>query len=228
MRYYNFTLEGAPNGGWSTQLASGGYDFAAPLLEMDISIGAADQHGTLGTVTIWGISIDTIKQSKNFYNKKFSLSAGMSPGLPLATAQASQRGQLCSGTIAATYSQWQGVDQNIGFILTGSPGSPQTPPPFNNNNTVPPRNLVLNWRKGAPLGQALQQALQTAFPSFKAVVNVSPKLVAPQDNIHYSETLASFGAAARGLDRLDAEGPFNGRQGQARRHHKGRRRCAAC
>ena len=84
MRYYNFRLEGAPNGGWSTQLASGGYDFAAPLFELDISIGAADQHGTLGNVTIWGISIDTIKQSKNFYNKKFSLSAGMSPSLPRA------------------------------------------------------------------------------------------------------------------------------------------------
>jgi hypothetical protein len=27
------------------------------LLEMDISVGAADQHGTLGNVTIWGISI---------------------------------------------------------------------------------------------------------------------------------------------------------------------------
>ena len=48
MRYYDFKLEGAPNGGWSTQLASGGYDFAAPLFELDISIGAADQHGTLG------------------------------------------------------------------------------------------------------------------------------------------------------------------------------------
>jgi len=30
----------------------------------------------------------------------------------------------------------------------------------------------------------------------------------------------SIGAAVRGLDRLDAEGSFNGRQGQARRHHK--------
>src|ERR1700686_3146269 len=28
----------------------------------------------------------------------------------------------------------------------------------------------------------------------------------------------SIGAAVRGLDRLDAEGSFNGRQGQARRH----------
>ena len=37
----------------------------------------------------------------------------------------------------------------------------------------------------------------------------------------------SIGAAVRGLDRLDAEGPFNGRQGQARRHHKGRRRSLA-
>jgi hypothetical protein len=40
--------------------------------------------------------------------------------------------------------------------------------------------LVLNWLKGTPLGPALQQALQTAFPSMKAVVNVSPQLVAPQ------------------------------------------------
>ena len=37
----------------------------------------------------------------------------------------------------------------------------------------------------------------------------------------------SIGAAVRSLDRLDAEGPFNGRQGQARRHHKGRRRSLA-
>ena len=37
----------------------------------------------------------------------------------------------------------------------------------------------------------------------------------------------SIGAAVRGLDRLDAEGAFNGRQGQARRHHKGWRRSLA-
>jgi hypothetical protein len=98
MRFFDFKLEGAPNGGWSTH-PGGRFDPGAPLLEMDISVGAADQHGTLGNVTIWGISIDTIKQSKNFYNKKFSLSAGMAPGLPLATAQASQRGQLCSGVM---------------------------------------------------------------------------------------------------------------------------------
>ena len=91
MRYYDFKLEGAPNGGWSTH-PGGRFDYAAPLLEMDISIGAADQHGTLGNVTIWGISIDTIKQSKNFYNKKFSLSAGMAPGLPLEAGRGEVRG----------------------------------------------------------------------------------------------------------------------------------------
>jgi hypothetical protein len=53
LRFYDFKLEGAPNGGWTTH-PGGRFDPGAPLLEMDISVYAADQHGALGRPLNWG------------------------------------------------------------------------------------------------------------------------------------------------------------------------------
>jgi hypothetical protein len=127
----------------------------------------------------------------------------MAPGLPLASAQAPQAGQILGNgdAIKAVMSSFEGLTQNIGFVLGGNPASQQTPPPFTQSNQVPPRNIVLNWRKGTPLSDALKQTLQAAYPEMTTNVSVSPQLVAPQDNIGYYESMSAFNGAIRAVSR---------------------------
>jgi hypothetical protein len=202
MRYWKFTLEGAPRGGWSSHY-NGQMDPGAPLVEFDITVGPQDQSGTAGFINVWGQPVSLIKASQSFYGKKYSLSVGMGPGLPFATAQSSQAGQILgtAATITSVMSSFEGLTQYVGFGLGGTPESKQTPPPFTASNQAPPRNIVLNWRQGTPLSQALKQTLQTAYPEMKSTVSVSPQLVAPQDNIGFYESMSSLNSAIRAASR---------------------------
>jgi hypothetical protein len=65
MRYWKFTLEGAPHGGWSSHF-NGQMDPGAPLVEFDISTAAQDQAGTAGYITVWGQPVSLIKVSQGF------------------------------------------------------------------------------------------------------------------------------------------------------------------
>jgi hypothetical protein len=198
MRFWNFQLEGAPNGGWSSHF-NGQFDPGAPLVEIDITTAAQDQTGTAGSITIWGQPVSLLKASQGFYNKKYSLSLGMAAGLPLATAQASQAGQVLGGTdvITSVFSSFEGLTQFLGFGLGGFPKSQQTPAPFQSSNQYPMRNIVLDWRKGTQLGPALMQTFKTAYPELTPSVSVSPTLVAKQDNIHFAGTIADFNQSLR-------------------------------
>ena len=61
-------------------------------------------QGPQGSVIVHGIPLQLVSQQNQFFNKPFTPEGGMSPGLPLATAQSSQRGLLCSGTISGMFS----------------------------------------------------------------------------------------------------------------------------
>jgi hypothetical protein len=67
------------------------------------------------------------------------------------------------------------------------------------NEADKPRNLVLDWKKGTMLSDALRQTLQAGFPGVTANINISSQLVAPQDNIGYYETLRELEAYLRPL-----------------------------
>lgn len=205
MRYWNFQLAGAPNGGWSSHV-NGQMDPGAPLVEFDITTETQDVRGTSGYLQIWGQPISVIAMSQQFYGKKYSLSVGMATGLPLATAQASEAGMILGGTdtITGVFSHFQGTEQWVGFGLGGYPASMQTPPPSLVGNQMPPRNIVLNWRKGTPLAQALTQTFKTAFPEMTSTVSVSSNIVAPQDNIGYFGSMNEFATYLRQATRATA------------------------
>jgi hypothetical protein len=67
------------------------------------------------------------------------------------------------------------------------------------NEADKPRNLVLDWKKGTMLSDALRQTLQAGFPGVTANINISSQLVAPQDNIGYYGTLRELEAYLRPL-----------------------------
>jgi len=174
-------------------------DPGAPLVEIDITTAPADTVGTAGSITVWGQPVSLLKQSQGFYNKKYSLSVGMAQGLPLATQQSPQAGQILGGTdvITGVFSSFEGLTQYLGFGLGGYPANRGTPAPFAASNQFPVRNIVLNWQKGAPLSQALMQCFQTAYPELQASVNVSPNLVANQNNLHFAGAIAELNSWLR-------------------------------
>src|SRR6266576_4629767 len=153
---------------------------------MDITVIDADTFKS-AEITIWGIPLQTISQATNFINQSFTLSAGMKPGLPLATAQSAEAGKLIQGYVYASWGNWVLTDMTLNFVIF--PGDAPDKPPQPNAPNPPPKNIVLNWKKGDPLSQALQQTLQTAYPGQTANINISSQLVAPQDTIHYCGTL---------------------------------------
>ena len=178
MRWYSIT---AGSQSWDSE-----GDPNALNVEMDITVIDADTFKS-AEITIWGIPLQTISQATNFINQSFTLSAGMKPGLPLATAQSAEAGKLIQGYVYASWGNWVLTDMTLNFVI--SPGDAPDKPPQPNAPNPPPKNIVLNWKKGDPLSQALQQTLQTAYPGQTANINISSQLVAPQDTIHYCGTL---------------------------------------
>ncbi len=88
MRWYSIT---AGSQSWDSE-----GDPNALNVEMDITVIDADTFKS-AEITIWGIPLQTISQATNFINQSFTLSAGMKPGLPLATAQSAEAGKLIQG-----------------------------------------------------------------------------------------------------------------------------------
>lgn len=116
----------------------------------------------------------------------------MSKGLPLA--KPAQAGLLTSGKIWQCFGNAIGIEQTQDFVLTpggeaATDGSP--------NPKTPPKNLVLNWRKGMLLSDALKQALHTAYPDFPATVNIDSSIVAPQDQVGYHANIEQLGYFVR-------------------------------
>jgi len=163
-------------------------------IELDATVNDADSFKA-AEVTIWGVSLETISQATQFNNQPFTMSVGMAPGLPLATAQSSEYGKILDGYVYASWGNWVMTDMTLNFVVF--PGQAPNPPAQPNAPNPPPKNIVLNWKKGQQLGQVLQQTLQTAYPGITANINISPQLVAPQDTIHFCGTLEELNKLLR-------------------------------
>ena len=179
MRYYDINIEGGPH------YSSKGNPNALNV-EIDINIFDADLFGG-ATAVVWGISLQDISQATQLANKNVTVMGGMQQGLPLANAQAPEAGSLLKGYILQAFGNWVGTEMWLTLIMIHV-DAPTTPPPPNAPNP-PPRNIVLNWTKGTMLKTALQTALMTAFPKQQLSINISDKLVAPQDNVGFYPTL---------------------------------------
>jgi hypothetical protein len=118
-RFYRFT---AGSKTWSSQY-NNKEDPGAPLIELDVNIAPQGEGDAQGSVVVWGIPLSLVSQQKQFWNQPFRLEGGMSPGLPLASAQSSEAGLLFSGLVSGTFSTWEGVTQNLGFMLAPWPHS---------------------------------------------------------------------------------------------------------
>jgi hypothetical protein len=170
-------------------------------MEMDVSVAAFDTPGGLGDtgslVRVWGVPLQQLAQSANLNNNLIAVYGGFQKGLPLANP--AQAGLLFTGYIQQAYGNWIETDMTLDLVVQAGTG------PTGNNNTgtrAAPANLVLNWQKGQNLKDALQQALQTAFPGKTIQINISPNLVSQNENmVGIYATMGEFSSVVQNLSR---------------------------
>ena len=155
-------------------------------VELDITVMANDISNSGAYFRVWGIPLQQLGPNYPLIGQPVSISAGMSMG-GLLLAKSSQRGLLASGIVWQAFGNAEGLSRTLDVIF--NPGSiPSQGAGANPRPQV--RNLVLQWTKGQPLQQALQQTLKVGFPDIPVgSMSLSSNLVAPQDQIGYYSNL---------------------------------------
>jgi hypothetical protein len=164
---------------WQSSSLAGQPNPNALQIEFDLPVSMLHLPQGLQLIRVWGLGLHCITQAqlanlnptqnssgKLVYNS-FTLSGGMSAGLPLANP--AQQGVIASGIIWQAFGNWEGTEQTLDLIVApyidGLQGA-----------------VSLTWKRGTSLQSALALAFQQAFPTFAAKINVSSSLIAPSES----------------------------------------------
>jgi hypothetical protein len=162
---------GNPVKSWQSH-PNGVYDAQAQNIIFDIPI-AGDGSPTGGqSIIVEGVSLADLTKANQYAGLQFQLSAGMAPGLPLANPL--QQGVIASGVIFQSFGHWEGTEMSVAFVCY--------PDEYTLQN---PGNIVLSWKVGQSLQSALNQTYSTAYPNVPIAINISPSLVAQNDETGY-------------------------------------------
>lgn len=226
MRYYQIKIQDSSGNlyvppGWQglgasyTSLVNGQTLTNALDLEMDISVSAFALPGEGGAwLQLKGISLQEIAQANNLgpvlSNGQISAAhtiqvyGGMQRGLPLANP--AQSGLLVQGQIIQCFGNWVGVDMTLDFFIVPNFGATTA------GSSVQPANLVLHWPAGMPLGTAIKNTLQTAYPSASPAptIQVSNNIVQQQDGSGVYGDLTQLSEYARRVSRAIIGGNYLG------------------
>lgn len=179
MRYYKIEIDG---GKTYTSFENGRTNPAALLVEWDIPVWAFDTPAGSAFVRIWGVPLADIGQAADLNFKGIKVYGGFQKGLPLARPE--QSGLLVQGYIFQAFGNWIGTSMSLDLYIMAGP-SPAT--------RDAPKNLVLNWKKGASMKDAINTAITTAYPGYTANININDKLVTQNENENgFYETLTQF------------------------------------
>ena len=190
------TYDSAPNGA---------ADPNALLVEMDVSVTSVDAPNNGSFVRIWGLGIDAISQTRNYYGKSIEVHGGMARGLPLAKPQ--QFGLLSKGVITQAYGNWEGVNQTLDLVFAPGGEGPCAGGP----NPMPAKkNIVLNWKKDQELGPAIEAALRSGFPDWEIALNISEKIIAKEDQPAFFPNLYDLGHFVRRITQQMIGGHYPG------------------
>lgn len=154
-------------------------------IEMDIPISTYNNPRQGSFLRIWGVSLGELSQAANLNASTFgpgmgiTISAGMARGLPLANP--AQAGVIVQGSIFQAFGNWEGTSQTLDMELL---------PPMGTD--AAPSNIVINWKAGTPLSQAIAATLKSAFPTYTVNVAISPNLVLSHNQTGAYPTLSDF------------------------------------
>jgi hypothetical protein len=181
MRYYDIAIFNSANGQLIKRYSSTSdgqvtspINGAALKVEFDIQVSELSTPTGNSWIRIWGVDFNDISQSVNFLDQTIEVRIGMSPGLPLATAQSKFSGLVLTGSVFQAFGNFQGTLLSLDLIVTGLVTTP-----------FQPKNISFSWVKGTTMAQTIKQTLATAFPGYLVNVNISNKLV-------YTETQPGF------------------------------------
>jgi hypothetical protein len=152
-------------------------------------------------IRVWGVGLGMIGQATDFNpgknNKpgaKVKLSAGMMPGLPLATAayNAGQTGLLIEGTVVQAFGNCQGVNQTLELII-------------NPSGLEPPSGFSFIWYWTDLLSTAIAVTLDQAMPEYKQDISISPYLRLPAEGVEagFYDNLAQFASFLQEMTQND-------------------------
>ena len=188
MRYYSIVITEVDNAlgvfrTYNSQIrATGQPDMGALNVELDLPITSYAIAENSASVRIWGVSLDDIAQAVNMIGMQIDVFGGMQAGLPLAMPQ--QAGLLLHGRIVQCFSNWVGTAMTLDFVVMANTGAIDYS-----------ANIVLNWKKGQKLADALSTTLTAAFPAFtidESILNINENLILPNDEPGYFATLNQF------------------------------------
>ncbi|MDP9651707.1 hypothetical protein [Paraburkholderia caledonica] len=188
-RYYDITLtqSGAskPFRQWTSH-PRGVFNPAAPDVEFDFQIADYAALTNIYVLTVHGVALSELTQANQFAGMQITIQGGMKSGLPLANPK--QAGTLATGTVYQAYGNWEGIDQRLDLVIAPSPYT-----------LADPGNIVLNWKAGQPLSQALQNALAVAYPNVPIAISISDQIVQAHDEPHMSPTLEDLAQFVMGV-----------------------------
>jgi hypothetical protein len=182
MRYYNIDItdtNGLQLANFST-LTGGQTNGAALKVEVEVFQTFFATPAQNSYIKIYGIDYSQISQATNFNDQIVTISVGMSPGLPLASAQP-PTGPIVIGTIFQAFGNWQGNLVTLDLIVL--------PYIFDTTKEV---NLSGTWAKGSKLSDNVDSVLGTVFPKSSLIGSFSPNLVLPETQPYLYTSLEQF------------------------------------
>jgi hypothetical protein len=191
MRFYNIVVTDPATGAVKRTYTSFFNNAVDPgALNIVLDVTSSPEHAPTGDsyVEIHGINQTDVSAASNFAFSNILVMAGMSKGLPLATAQYPQQGIIAQGQIIQSYSNWVGTLMSLHFVLLGAQTS-ATSPDSGTDVASQQNNIVLNWTRGVPLGAILKNCLAIAFPGYAINVAISDKLVRPNSDTSFYDNL---------------------------------------
>jgi hypothetical protein len=200
MRYYKVLItdkNGKLFRSYNSQDSNGHPIMTALNIEIDLPVTQYSVAEGAGSLRIWGIPIDDIKQSTQMRGMSIQIFGGMQQGLPLANPQ--QAGLLLQGTIQQCFANWIGTSQTLDFVIMTPTGT------ISQKN-----NYVLNWKKGTPLHDAILQTLNVAVPGSSVDITISKKLILNHDEFHYCGTLTELAKYIKQLSIAIIGGAYTG------------------
>jgi hypothetical protein len=145
---------------WSS-FPNGVNDPGALNVEFDFLSYNAAEVAAWSSLTIHGVSLDTLRSAAQYAGSSIVIKGGMQAGLPLANPE--QQGVIMRGGIAQGYGNWVGTEQTLDFLIDGNYK-------YTHRN---PGNIVLNCLPGQDLVGALVACVSVAFPG----LHISPPQV---------------------------------------------------
>ncbi len=197
MRYYRIEIGGDTPAVY-TSWVNGRNDPGALNVEFDIPVTAFATPAGNAMVRVWGISLQTISQARDFNGAPIKVFAGMQMGLPLANPK--QAGVVVTGTILQAFGNWIGTAMTLDLIIIADGGAT----PGN------PKNIVFSWAKGTSLAAAITSTLQNAFPGFKVDIKINTALSLAADENGYFETVEQFAAYLKNMTAAIKGGTYTG------------------